>query len=330
MSNITTEIILISDVHNIKTSIFIDKKISICYIYDIFTKTYNIPEDTFFLVCNGKLVSKWNCIFPVQEVSFDSPYVIKDDKIIIELIPKMVGGIFDDIFGGGGLDFGDILDQVQDLIDDAIDNIKNFFMDIINTILNGLMYIFNNINEYVIQPLTNVFESFKNVIISIGKFIIYFGKLFVWFFKVIGWIFTELLNIPNFITDFVKAFMSLIYAIFSTVTNLIYITFETGVNGIGSLVVSSFWGWDQSNLSKDDKKSKYFKDIKDCKNKKCYLNQDNTVPFSVLLGTILCPPLGVFMEYGATGWFNILICAVLTLFFYFPGLFYALLIIYNT
>ena len=53
------------------------------------------------------------------------------------------------------------------------------------------------------------------------------------------------------------------------------------------------------------------------------------MPFSVLLGTIVCPPLGVFMEYGFTGWFNILICLALTLLFYFPGLFYALLIIYS-
>jgi uncharacterized membrane protein YqaE (UPF0057 family) len=52
------------------------------------------------------------------------------------------------------------------------------------------------------------------------------------------------------------------------------------------------------------------------------------VPFSIILGTIICPPIGVFMDVGLTGWFNIFICMLLTLMFYVPGLVYALLIIY--
>ncbi len=74
--------------------------------------------------------------------------------------------------------------------------------------------------------------------------------------------------------------------------------------------------------------SNYFKGINRKKGKKCYLTNDNTVPFSILLGTILCPPIGVFMNLGITGWFNILICGILTLLYYIPGLFYALLVIY--
>ena len=62
--------------------------------------------------------------------------------------------------------------------------------------------------------------------------------------------------------------------------------------------------------------------------KKCYKTADGTIPFTVIISTILCPPIGVFMEYGITGWFNILICALLTLMFYFPGLIYALILLY--
>ena len=62
--------------------------------------------------------------------------------------------------------------------------------------------------------------------------------------------------------------------------------------------------------------------------KKCYKTPDGTVPFSVVIATILCPPVGVFMEYGLMGWFNILIAALLTLMFYFPGLIYSLIILY--
>ena len=99
------------------------------------------------------------------------------------------------------------------------------------------------------------------------------------------------------------------------------------INGVGGWM-QGFWGWDQSSLTKKDINSNYFKGIDRKKGKKCYLTNNNTVPFSILLGTILCPPIGVFMNLGITGWFNILICGLLTLLYYIPGLFYALLVIY--
>jgi uncharacterized membrane protein YqaE (UPF0057 family) len=51
-------------------------------------------------------------------------------------------------------------------------------------------------------------------------------------------------------------------------------------------------------------------------------------PMAVILCTILLPPLGLFMELGLKGWINILLCGLLTFFYYFPGLIYALIIIY--
>lgn len=42
---------------------------------------------------------------------------------------------------------------------------------------------------------------------------------------------------------------------------------------------------------------------------------------------VLCPPAGVFMALGLKGWFQILICCVASLFFYFPGLAYAIIVI---
>ena len=93
--------------------------------------------------------------------------------------------------------------------------------------------------------------------------------------------------------------------------------------------MQGFWGWDQSSLTSNDMNSNYFKNINRTSGKKCYLTNSNTVPFSVILGTILCPPIGVFMDMGLTGWLNILICILLTLLFYIPGLVYALLIVYS-
>jgi uncharacterized membrane protein YqaE (UPF0057 family) len=100
------------------------------------------------------------------------------------------------------------------------------------------------------------------------------------------------------------------------------------MNAIGGWM-TTIWGWDQSNLTKRDKESNYFRKMDRTKGKKCYLTNSNTVPFSILLGTIICPPIGVFMDMGLTGWFNILICILLTLMFYVPGLFYALVVIYS-
>ena len=42
---------------------------------------------------------------------------------------------------------------------------------------------------------------------------------------------------------------------------------------------------------------------------------------------ILCPPAGVFMAYGLRGWFQIIVCCLASLFYYFPGLAYALIVI---
>ena len=45
-----------------------------------------------------------------------------------------------------------------------------------------------------------------------------------------------------------------------------------------------------------------------------------------LLITILCPPLGLFLKMGTSGWFHIIICSILTVYgMYFPGLIYTLL-----
>jgi uncharacterized membrane protein YqaE (UPF0057 family) len=93
--------------------------------------------------------------------------------------------------------------------------------------------------------------------------------------------------------------------------------------------MQGFWGWDMSGLNKNDKNSNYFKSYSRTKGQKTYLTNANTVPFSIILGTIICPPMGVFMDMGTSGWLNIIVCCLLTLLFYIPGLCYALLIIYS-
>jgi len=61
------------------------------------------------------------------------------------------------------------------------------------------------------------------------------------------------------------------------------------------------------------------------RNMRCYKTMTSNGYLNII-GTIICPPLGIFMSYGLSGFFKILICAGLTLMYYIPGLVYSLLI----
>jgi len=182
--------------------------------------------------------------------------------------------------------------------------------------------------EIILKPIFSPIGIIGKVFIFLIQLIIWFGKFLYWFIFFIGWLFSDLLNPVKLITDFWASIILILVTIFSTVMNLAMGIVAVITNTVGGWM-QGFWGWDQSNLTYNDRNSKYFKGIDRIKGKKCYLTNNNTVPFSIILGTILCPPIGVFMDLGLTGWVNIFICGLLTLLFYLPGLFYALLIIYS-
>uniref|UniRef100_A0A6C0HM81 Uncharacterized protein n=1 Tax=viral metagenome TaxID=1070528 RepID=A0A6C0HM81_9ZZZZ len=172
-------------------------------------------------------------------------------------------------------------------------------------------------------------------IIKIGEFFLIIPNILIWFFKTILWLVQFIpwlcytfLNPMKIAHDVVNALLTIMLALLMVPVDFFFAAAQYGAH-ILEFMMSGVWGWDQSNLTAIDKNSDYFKKSKDCRDKKCYLSKNNTVPFSILLGTIICPPLGVFMVYGFTGWLNILICLVLTVIFYFPGLIYAMLIVYN-
>tara|TARA_B100001057_G_C22758672_1_gene914852 strand:- start:431 stop:1381 length:951 start_codon:yes stop_codon:yes gene_type:complete len=48
--------------------------------------------------------------------------------------------------------------------------------------------------------------------------------------------------------------------------------------------------------------------------------------YTRILFTIFCPPAGIFMAYGFSGWIQILVCCGLSLLYYFPGLIYAIVV----
>jgi uncharacterized membrane protein YqaE (UPF0057 family) len=177
-------------------------------------------------------------------------------------------------------------------------------------------------------PLVNPVVGMGNVFIFLLQMIVWFGQFIYWFIMFVIWVFTDLLNPIKLLADFWNSIMLILVTVMNTIIQVFIGLAAFGTNQVGQWM-QGFWGWDKSNLTKLDKESKYFKGIDRNKGRKCYLTTNNTVPFSILLGTILCPPLGVFMDMGLTGWMNIFICTLLTILFYLPGLFYALLVIYS-
>ena len=176
------------------------------------------------------------------------------------------------------------------------------------------------------------FDIFKSII-QIGKVFLFFGDVIYWLLRFIGWFVFFIVWLLKFmlvdlLLDLCNSILVIVVMIFQIPIDIITAIIAFFMNAIGGWM-TTIWGWDQSNLTKKDKESNYFRKMDRTKGKKCYLTNSNTVPFSILLGTIICPPIGVFMDMGLTGWFNILICILLTLMFYVPGLFYALIVIYS-
>jgi len=193
---------------------------------------------------------------------------------------------------------------------------------------DALKGVFTQLFDLIIKPIISPFEIVGDVIMMAIKFIQWLGLFIFWLLKFIAWLFTDLLNPVHFFNDFFNTLMILVISICKLPFDIVLSLMALSINTVGGWM-QGFWGWDQSSLTKRDQDSNYFKKINRVKGKKCYLTNTNTVPFSIILGTILCPPIGVFMDMGLTGWLNIIICILLTLLFYIPGLCYALLIIYS-
>jgi uncharacterized membrane protein YqaE (UPF0057 family) len=186
------------------------------------------------------------------------------------------------------------------------------------------MFPINIIFKVIIEPIMGIGDVF----IFLLQLLIWLGKFIYWNIMFTIWVITDLLNPVKLVADFWNSMLLILFTIINTIMNVIMGIIAFGINTVGGWM-QGFWGWDQSSLTYNDENSNYFQRINLSKGKKCYVTNTNTVPFSIILGTILCPPIGVFMDLGLTGWFNIFVCALLTLCFYLPGLFYALLVIYS-
>jgi uncharacterized membrane protein YqaE (UPF0057 family) len=192
---------------------------------------------------------------------------------------------------------------------------------IMKKIINPVIKFIFKIFDPIVKPLAGI----ANAILMLLKAIVYMAMLLIWIIKFMIWFFTDF--ILSFPADLITLIKRIVYIIFDAVYGVIFGMFKKMVNKSSNLTLNAMMGWDNVPDDDDeDKKNNYFKD--DMKRQKCYRTDDGLIPFSVIIATILCPPIGVFMEYGILGWFNILICTILTLLFYIPGLIYALILLY--
>lgn len=177
----------------------------------------------------------------------------------------------------------------------------------------------------VFQPIIKPLQAIANAFLLLIKAIIYIIALAIWFFKLLVWFFVQFL--PSLPFDLILLIKQLVVLMVSTVIETISQILKRIVNWFGQQTVYSMSsGWDNARNS-TIKSGTSLEDSGSC-TKHCYRAPDGSIPFSIVIVTVLCPPVGVFMEYGLTGWLKILICFLLTLAFYFPGLIYALLLLY--
>ena len=205
----------------------------------------------------------------------------------------------------------------------------------------------------IIIPMVggNVLGDILNAIIQIGEFfsfipklIIFIIKLFVWLIQLFLWFLIDFCNPANLSTDLIGGITKITRLIFAVASDVIFGLLKFGFNKFLEPIFSGFWGWDNV-LTPEEKKqlknSTLSEKMTDTNNGelkqsachgpgvKCYRTPDGYVPFTIILGTVLLPPMGLFMEFGLTNWLNIIICAILTMVYYVPGLIYALILIYS-
>lgn len=211
-------------------------------------------------------------------------------------------------------------------------NIKSYkkLQELLNSISKPYTYIlindkhYKNLNSDKFALLSNINDitinyklqgGFIDVIIetliAVYKFIILIPKILIWLIQFIIWLF-------RFAIYLLTAIFNLLQGGFIDITkNLIKLIVYEPINIVLKIVKRLFGDGIQEDKTSDPEY-------------RCYgPKDDGTIPTTILISTILCPPLGTFMMFGIKGWLYILISALLSLIFYIPGLIYTLVLFYT-
>ena len=198
---------------------------------------------------------------------------------------------------------------------------------IFSRILRGIKSFFDKILfNPILYPIRAVLRLIELVFWKIPMYLI---KLFIWGVKFISWFLLEVCSPSKLVNDFGTVLTTLVFSIVFAVFDVMKYFIKKIVNMFGPTIFNGFWGWDQVQNSEFDRtEAAYFDPKHNRFNYKNYRTDENKIPMSIIIGTVIFPPLGVFMEYGLSGWIQILISGMLTLLFYFPGLVFSLMCLY--
>ena len=162
----------------------------------------------------------------------------------------------------------------------------------------------------------------------------------------LGAVIDAVASISDVFTQLGKLIEYLIYGLFELLPGFVYILNPinivndsiTGIFLAIKIVITNFIGLFTGKSKKYDKcndtgggifgfRRKKNSDGKLVKGEKC--GRDRVCKRNYILKyiiAILCPPLALFLHMGASGWFHVIICTVLTVYaYYFPGLIYTIL-----
>jgi uncharacterized membrane protein YqaE (UPF0057 family) len=175
------------------------------------------------------------------------------------------------------------------------------------------------------------------------KFMLYIPKAFIWLGRLVTWliktiIYLIVLTVQVLSKDGILGLIRFLTTEIIMAPFIIVGTFlRRAVNSFGQQTVGG-WLTGADNTPDDNDPDRPIDPDTDnlssdplCPNgdgRKCYRTPDGGIPTTVIIATVLFPPAGVFMELGLHGWIQILVCLLLTFMFYFPGLIYALIVLY--
>ena len=186
------------------------------------------------------------------------------------------------------------------------------------------------------SPIIEPIKKISFVFVLLFKIVMVLIKIVIWTVQFIIWFLIDFCNPVNLANDFIGGILKITRLIFAVISDAIFGLAKYVFNMVLSPIFSGFWGWD--NVPTPEEKAAILEKAQNEMETsgttiegdlKVFDPPDGKVPFTVILATILMPPMGLFMEFGLSGWVNIVICAILTLGFYFPGLIYALMLIYS-
>lgn len=165
--------------------------------------------------------------------------------------------------------------------------------------------------DIIMAPLKIIFQPIIEPIIAIGRAFILLLKILIWLIQFVIWLF-------RFIIWTLSVFIPALFTDLSGLIKLIIITVFDASIGVILKIIKRVLG---DGIQEDKTSNPDYR---------CYgPKDDGTIPTTILISTILCPPLGTFMMFGVKGWLYILISALLSLVYYIPGLIYTLILFYT-